>query len=149
MKVIFLKDVPKIGRKGDVKEVADGFAYNSLIPRKLVQLATPENLRRAEDAKASVSHARETKESQLRDITKRSEETPVHIAVEANAKGSLFKGLRASEIAEVISKTLGISIDEHDVVLALPLKEVGTHRIALRAGQAKGECVIIIEAKKK
>ena len=147
MKVVLLRDVPKLGRKGEVKEVADGFAYNNLIPRKLVAPATKENVQKAEAAQAALVHARETKVQLIDTIATRSLETPPTIVALANAEGHLFKGVRAADVVAAIRVELGGAIDEKDVVLPQPLKEAGEHQITIRAGDHERVCRVIIEAK--
>lgn len=149
MKVIFLKDVPKVGKKHEVKEVADGFAYNNLIPRKFAVPATPEHVREADAEKASVAHSREVKEASAREVAKKSKETPVRIEVSTNEKGHLFQGLRAVDVVKAIHTAYGISLEEKDIVLTVPIKEAGSYEIALRSGDFEGVCSVVIETKKK
>ncbi len=147
MKVLFLKDVPKIGKKHEVKEVADGFAYNNLIPRKLVVLATPEHIRHAEAQVASMAHARKLKEDHIHDVVRKTKAL-LTIAVSANKEGHLFKGLRASDILSAIKKEYNIVLEEKDILLKNPLKETGVHTILLKMGDTEAECMIIIEPEK-
>ncbi len=144
MKVVLLKDVPKLGKKHEVKDVADGFAYNSLIPRGLVVPATHEHVKKAQTQVALKAEKEKGFEDAFRTLIKTSEEEPVVFTAEANDKGHLFKGIRASDIAEALEKR-GVALKERDVVLPAPLKEVGTHEIELRAASLSGMLHIVIK----
>jgi large subunit ribosomal protein L9 len=147
MKVIFLKDVPRVGRKYDVKDVADGFAQNNLIPRKLAVAATPAAVARIEAEKAALRGAKEKTEEQVARLKDATAKEPLLIAARANPKGGLFEGVGPAQIASAIEKTLGIALAAEHIDLAHPLKEVGTHVVKVKVGSAKGECTVMIEAK--
>lgn len=147
MRVIFLKDVPRVGRKYDVKDVADGFALNSLIPRKLAVAATPAAVARIEAEKAALKGAQEKIEEQVARLKDATAKAPLLIAARANPKGGLFEGVGPTQIASAIEQTLGIALGAANIELAHPLKEVGTHVVKVKVGSAKGECTIAIEAK--
>lgn len=147
MKVLFLKDVPRVARKSEIKEVADGYAYNNLIPRKLAVPATPEHVRRTELGQARTELAQANHESQMRGFFKRVEIEPIRLVLPANEKGHLFKGVRISEICDEIERAYGITLDAKELTLSTPLKETGTHRVPVRSGGVSGECVVIIEKK--
>lgn len=144
MKVLFLKDVPKIGKKGEVKDVADGFAYNNLIPRKLAAPATAENVKRAEQSQAATVHARAQKTETVRMLAERTKETPLMIEVSANAQGHLFKGLRAQDVIVALKAQFGAVLDEKDVALAQPIKEAGIHEVPVHGGDFRGSLHISI-----
>ncbi len=148
MKVIFLKDIPKIGKKGDVKDVADGFAQNSLFPRKLAAPATHEHMTRAEGERARKTSAREEKEAKLHEITKQSADTPVVIEISANEKGHLFKSIRVSDLVLAIKHAYDVSLDERDIVGYEPIKDVGLHTIALSSDGVRSMCTVSVVGKK-
>ncbi len=144
MKVVLLKDVPKLGKKHEVKEVADGFAYNSLIPRGLVVPATKEHMQKAATQVALKAEKEKGFEAAFRGLIKESEETPLVLSGEANEKGHLFKGIRASDIIVALGKR-GLELKERDIILPAPLKEVGAHEVTLQSGDLKGQLHIIIK----
>lgn len=147
MKVIFIKDVPKVARKYDIKEVADGFAQNSLFPRKLAVAATPAAVAKIESEKAALRGAQAKTEEGVAHLKRETAEKPLVISASANAQGHLFKGVGQAEVAEAIKTAYGIELRAQDIDLAHPLKQVGTHVVALKSGSARGECTITIEAK--
>lgn len=126
MKIILLKDVQKIGKKYETKDVADGFAVNSLIPRKLAIAATPEATKRI-----ALEIAREAGERKVQDelISKQLKDIDGKTIVykgKTNDKGHLFAGLHAKEIAELAH------FRPEDIVLDKPLKEAGDHQIKIK-----------------
>lgn len=147
MKVIFLKDVPRVGRKYDIKDVADGFAQNSLIPRKLAVPATSAAVARIEAEKAALKGAKEKTEEQVARLKDATAKEPLLIAARANPKGGLFEGMGPAQIAGAIAKNLGIALEAGHIDLAHPLKEVGMHVVKVKVGSARGECTVLIEAK--
>ena len=136
MKVILLGDVARLGRRFEIKEVPDGHAVNFLIPRKLVQAATPENLKRIEERKKKAVETEVHDTEVLKDTLSKLEASPFKIAVEANEQGHLFKGLKASDIAAAIKKEVG-PIDESNLTLKTPIKATGDHEMHATVGKEK------------
>lgn len=141
MKVILLRDVAKVGRKGQVCEVPSGYAANLLIPRKLAIPATPESLKQH-----TAETARHTKEGEraheaFRDSLKRLQESRVQYVASANAQGHLFKGIHAVDIARRLTE-LGIALDATTIILSQPIKEIGVHTIPVRYGGIEGVCTL-------
>lgn len=143
MKVILQKDVPRIGRKYDVKDVPDGHALNFLLPRKLAERATPEALKRLETKKSQ--HSLEIAESDktFADALKKAADAEVMIAVEASDEGGLYRAVRIEEIASAFSEK-GILFEERSIQIDTPIKHTGTHTIRLASGGREGECVITV-----
>lgn len=146
MKVILIKDVARLGRKSEIKEVPDGHAINFLIPRKLAIIATPEGTKRvlesAHKHEAYVQNNLKTFEEALR---KMESGVPVY-TTDANAQGHLFKGVSAENIATHLHQA-GYPITKANVELAHPIKELGTHEIRLVHGTVHGVCRLEIVKK--
>ncbi len=141
-----MKDVARIGRRFEVKEVPGGHALNYLIPRKLAVIATPESLKRLEEQKLKQAHTVEAEEQRFDEAVKTLEAKPLQIRVEANAQGHLFKGIRAEDIAQAAS-AVGISINYTQIDIAHPIKQVGEHEIKLVSGAKKATIVLQVIAK--
>ena len=146
MKVILLKDVARIGRKYDVKDVPDGHAQNFLIPRKLAEPATAANLKRIELRGAHIDAERTSQAEQLHAVRTFAETAPLSITAPANEQGHLFKGLHAADVAAAISAQTGIVVPESAVSLARPIKETGAHELTLSAGGAEVRVTIEVVA---
>jgi len=131
VKVVLRSDVSGIGRKGDVREVANGYARNFLLPRGLAFKATPgveaqaEGMRRARALKQA---------AELADAKVLAEvlgSAPLRIAVRAGKEGKLFGSVGSADIVSAISKQLGVTIERRQVELPEPIKAVGTYQVPI------------------
>ena len=125
MKVIFNVDVRGQGKKGELKEVSDGYARNYLLPRKLASEATADNinaLKLKEKAKAA-QIAREKAEAEA--TAKKLGEITVTVRAKAGDKGKLFGSVTSKDVAAQIKKDLGVEIDKRKIVMD-DIKTFGT-----------------------
>jgi len=134
VKVVLLEDVPKLGKRGDVVNVADGYARNFLIPKRLAVMATEGEISRLKSEVLKKKEKEERRRKVLLEIKENLEGKEVILKAKAGNKGKLFGSITASEIAEAIKKTMGIDIDKKVVELASPIKEVGEHVVKLKLG---------------
>src|SRR5690349_2144781 len=123
MKIILLKDVPKIGRKNDVKDVADGYALNFIIPRGLGMKATPADLKRLETTQSVKDTEKRLQEDLLKKSLDDLSAITITIKEKANDKGHLFEGIHKERLAKEIEKISHITIDPNYIELNKPLKE--------------------------
>jgi large subunit ribosomal protein L9 len=129
VQVILLKDVDKVGLRGEVVDVARGYARNFLLPRKLAQTATPgalEELQRREELRAR-QEARTHDEA--RDIAARLEQTVIRFDVKAGPTGSLFGSVTATDIADRLWSDHKIRVDRRKVELGESIKRVGRYEV--------------------
>ena len=131
MKVVFLQNVEGSGRTGEIKDVADGFARNFLLPRRLAAPATADAVRRAE-AIATAEARRQAELDEKARILAGKMSAPIVITVRAGEQGRLYGSVTAADIAEEASKLAGQEMDRHLLVLDEPIKEVGLYEIPLR-----------------
>ena len=134
MKVILLKDVKKIGKKYEVKNVADGFALNMLIPNGLAIPATPGNVNMVETKKKGDALENAKTEAELQKALNEIKGISIDIAGKVNDKGHLFAGIHKTEIIEAVKKQKGVNIAEEHLLLEKPIKEVGEHAITVKVG---------------
>lgn len=146
MKVILLRDVAKIGKRNEVKEVPSGYALNMLIPRKMALIASPENLKKIAQVHASQAKSSEYHEAQFDDALAKLGAAPLELRIEANAQGSLFKAVRPEDVVSA-AKSVDAVIEAAQVVLDEPIKHVGAHTIALKSGKKTGTFVLEVTAK--
>ena len=143
MKIILIKDIPKIGRKGDIKDVSEGYAINFAIPRKLALFATKENIKRVELMKETLEVSKKVQDSLLIKIINDLSQKQISIKAKANEKGHLFAGITKEDIVSVIKSDLKVSIDPDFISLDKPIKEVGNYVIEIitpnKAGKIKLE----------
>ncbi len=139
MKVILVKDVARLGRKSEMKEVPNGHALNFLIPRKLAIPATPENIKRVNEGTKKL-HEQKDHGDQLFSETLTTLSTQVlRLPVDANEKGSLYKGISVDDLTHFFEQQ-GLGIKKHDIILAHPIKEIGLYEIKLIHGSMEGTC---------
>lgn len=132
MKVILLKDVRKIGRKYEVKEVSDGYALNFLIPQKLAEVSTESAMKRLNNFKFREEGERRIREDLLIKNIKSLDGLTIEIAETANDKGHLFKGVHQAELVAEIKKQTELDLAPEYIILEKPLKEVGEHVVEVK-----------------
>jgi large subunit ribosomal protein L9 len=145
MKVIFLKDVPRVAKKYDVKTVNDGYAINFLFSNKLAMMATIENLAKLERMKKEVSIKKEVQEELLVKNLEEIKNITIIIKEKANEKGHLFSAIHKKELKEIIQKEKHIEIDENFIILEKPIKEIGEFEIPVEIKNKKSFFKLIIE----
>ncbi len=130
MKVILIKDVESLGGAGDVKEVADGYARNFLIPGGYAEIATKNAIERAE--KIKIEKGIEAKEDlkSIEEIAKKLEGVSVIIKAKADDSGKLYAAIKTGEISEELSKK-GLEINKDKIVTEEPIKEIGDYEVVI------------------
>ena len=131
MRVIFLKDVPGVAKKYEVKEVADGYARNFLLPNKLAKLATPENLKWLKSALKKFEEKASQEFKEVADLVSRIDGLEVEIPVKVGDKGQLFEGVTPVKIANAL-KQMGFDVKKNQINLKDPIREVGEHSVKLK-----------------
>ncbi|MBI5742571.1 MAG: 50S ribosomal protein L9 [Candidatus Niyogibacteria bacterium] len=147
MKVILLRDVPKIGKKGEVKEIGDGYARNLLIPRGLAKPATEGIIK---DAAARAATSKAIREKELLDIAtafKKLGELEIKFSAKANERGHLFAGIGREEITEKINAAGFKQIVLKDIELPETLKQTGEFYVAVHHGEFSTKIKVIIQSK--
>ncbi|MCK9352273.1 MAG: 50S ribosomal protein L9 [Candidatus Paceibacterota bacterium] len=146
MKVVFLKDVPKMGKKYDVKEVADGYAQNFLLPKKLAEVADKNTEKRIEKMKKSEVEMKKVDEALLHKNLKELGETVITIKGKANERGHLFAAIHKEELSLKLKEMAGLDIPPEYINMEKPVKEVGEHEIHVAIGDKKGKFKLVVEA---
>ena len=131
MEVILLKDVEKVGLRGDVVNVARGYARNFLLPRRLAEEATPAKL--AELQKREDQRARhEAKDfEQAQEIAARLGEVELRFAVKAGPTGSLFGSVTPTDIADELWRAEKVRVDRRRIGLEEPIKRIGRFEVPI------------------
>ena len=135
MKIILLKDVKKIGKKYEVKDVADGFALNSLIPSGSAVPATGNYLKMIEERKKQSGLTKDNFKKTLEDAIAKLQDKRLDIKGKVNDLGHLFAGVHINQIIEEFKKQTGMLLDKEIFDLDKPIKEVGEHKIELSFGE--------------
>jgi large subunit ribosomal protein L9 len=147
MKVILQETVKSLGKRGDLKEVTDGYALNYLLPKRIAVEATPANLKMWQDQKQSVAYKEETEAGAATEIAERLKGQTITFKAKVGANGRLFGAITAKEVAEQIQQRFGIELDKRKLELEDTLKTLGEHplKIHLHKGIAV-ELTIVITA---
>jgi large subunit ribosomal protein L9 len=129
MQVILLTDVDKLGLRGEVVDVARGYARNFLLPRKLAETATPGALRELERRDELRARQEARTHDEASEIASRLEQTTIRFDVKAGPTGSLFGSVTATDIADRLWDDHRIRIDRRKVELGESIKRVGRHEV--------------------
>lgn len=132
MRVVLRADVDKVGKRGDIVEVADGYARNALVPNGQAIPATPGITAQA----AAMRRARDLKDARARDgaeaIARRLVPTVVRIEARAGAGGKLFGSVTAADVAEAVAGQTGIELDRRRLAIEEPIRALGMHEVPVR-----------------
>jgi large subunit ribosomal protein L9 len=129
VEVLLVKDVKRLGKAGEVKKVADGFARNYLIARGLAVVATEGAKRSTQVQKAIEEQRDERVRTDNSALAERLTEINIVFKVKASEKGRLYGSVTAADIAEQIEKKTGHAIDKRKVELGEPIHILGTHKV--------------------
>jgi large subunit ribosomal protein L9 len=132
MKVILSKDVAGTGKAGEVKDVADGYARNYLIPRKLAIPASGGALRTVEQKKAADQKRADAEEASARALEERLTSAPVILTAKVGDQGRLYGSITSADIADQLSAQLGQTIDKRKIELKDPIRQLGTFDVTIR-----------------
>lgn len=129
MKVILLADVKKLGQKGQVVEVAEGYARNYLIPKGLAKQATEGSLKELKVVKEREAARQQEQLEQARETAARLEGKVVTIISKSGDKGRLFGSVTNKEVAEAIGEQYQVAIDRRKIELKEAIKTIGEYEI--------------------
>mgnify|MGYP001184941918 CR=1 FL=1 len=132
MKVIFLKDVKGQGKKGEIKEVSEGYARNFLIPQGAVQIATDGAKKTLDQMAASVQKKKDKEKEDAKALAARLSEMTVVIKAKAGEGGRLFGAITSKHIAETLEAANKITIDKRKIELDDPIRTLGTTKVTVK-----------------
>ena len=132
MKLILISDVKSLGKKGDVVDVAEGYARNFLLPRKLATEADRGALAQV----ASQKKAQEKREAQTladaQQLAERIKSAKLAVKAKAGGNGKLFGAVTNADVASAISDTLSIAIDKHKIEIKSQIKALGSYPVEIK-----------------
>lgn len=146
MQIILLKDVPKVGSRGQVVTVSEGYALNFLIPKGLARAATPSAVREIEMVACRERAAKEAQDVQLKEGVESVNGKTVTLHAKANEQGHLFAALRDEDISSAIYDQHGILFPKSAIALPEPVKVVGDIVVNIIGGGAKSAITVRVEA---
>jgi large subunit ribosomal protein L9 len=146
MKVLLLRDHDKLGKAGDIKNVADGYARNFLLPRGLAVLATAGALKQAETIRNAEEKRRAKLFTEAQAVANQLAGTTLIFRALASETGKLYGSITANDIAEAVQREKGIAVDKRKIELREPLRSLGTHTVPVRlAAELVPSLTVIIE----
>lgn len=129
MKIIFMTDVQGVAHKGEVKDVADGYARNFLLPKGWAEFATPEKLAEARALKAKQMAMLDARKGEFQEVVGKIEKTSVNFKKKASKTGKLFAAITPEHIAKELSDMFKTEIKPEMIKIEKQIKEVGEHLV--------------------
>jgi len=146
MQVLLLKDVDQVGRAGEVKRVADGYARNFLIPRGLATMASPGAIKKAEVEREAASRRQAKELSEAQALAQALDGLTVSFHARAGEQDRLYGSITKADIAEELEKQVRQEVDRRKIELDEPIKELGTHEITIHLGpDAEARVNVVVE----
>ncbi len=131
MKVILTQDVEGLGVMGDVVDVAQGYAGNFLIPRKLAVQATPGNLKHWDEKRAFIVKREAATRAEAEELAKQLDGAKIIINAKAGEEGRLYGSVTTKDVAEEIERDLKIEVDRKKIHMPEPIKATGDHEVTI------------------
>jgi len=129
MKVVLQEDVKGLGAAGDVKDVADGYARNYLIPRRLAAPATAGALKNVEAQRAAAAKRQAQLDAEARALADRLAGMTLTLKARVGSQDRLYGSITSADIATALGRELGGTFDRRKLVLEEPIRELGTHTV--------------------
>lgn len=147
MKVIFLQDVKGSGKKGEVKNVADGYARNMLLPKGLAVEATSSNMNKLEGQQSSAQHKADVEKQAALDAAAKLKDQKVIIKAKAGSNDRLFGSVTAANVADAVNAAFGLNIDKKKISLSTDIKNFGSYKavVKLYTGISESVDVEVVE----
>ena len=144
MKVILLEDIKGSGKKGDVKDVSDGYARNYLFPKKLARQVTASVLNEIEGRKSAEEHKKKTEAEQAEQQKRLIDGEFFIIKAKSGAGGRLFGSVTTKEIAASIFRKTGCEIDRRRIVLDTDIKQYGSYDVTVKIHSGVNAAITIV-----
>jgi large subunit ribosomal protein L9 len=146
MKVLLIKDVAGVGRAGEIKKVADGYARNYLIPKGLAVLARPGVARQAEERRQAEARKAGWQAADAQALAQQLAQLTLTFKVKAGEQDKLYGSITSGNIVEELEKQLGRELDRRKVLLDQPIKQLGSHQVAVKlASDITTEVTVVVE----
>jgi large subunit ribosomal protein L9 len=131
-RVILTNDVPDLGSKGDILDVADGYARNYLVPQSLAVAASEGAIRQAEEMRRARIEAERRALDEAESLAQSLVGSRVVVAARAGDEGRLFGSVGVVDVTEAIKKFTGIEVDREIIRIGQPIKEIGLHEVSVQ-----------------
>lgn len=146
MKVLLIQDIEDLGMAGEIKDVAKGYGQNYLIPKGLAVLATPGAMKQADLHRRRAAERRQRLADEMAALAQSIRQTTLVFQAKAGEKGRLYGSVTTAEIADKLGEAVEREIDRRKITLESPIKELGTHKVALRlSAEVVAEFDVVVE----
>jgi large subunit ribosomal protein L9 len=142
MKIILKQDLPKLGKKGELKDVAEGYARNMLFPRGLAEEATPQRLKELHRRQIDEQNKTKRLESESKARAALLDQHILTIKMPAGESGRLFGSVTAADIAAGLQKD-GYPVEKKKVIMEEPIKVIGRHQVTIKLSQGVKAVVLV------
>ena len=132
MKVIFLQNVPNVAKGGETKEVADGYARNFLIPKKLALQAKPGAINTLEAQLKMKARSQAQTEAEIIELASKLDGKEINLKARTGANDRLYGSITAADIAAELENTTGLVVDKRKIELGESIRQVGSHEVPIR-----------------
>jgi large subunit ribosomal protein L9 len=132
MKVVFLQDVPNVAQAGEMKEVADGYGRNFLIPRKLAAQADPKMMNAIEAQVRTRARQVAQTYAEMTELAGQLDGKEIVITARVGANERLYGSITTGDIIAELEKSLGVTVDKRKIELENPIRELGSHEVPIR-----------------
>ena len=150
MKVVLLEDVPGKGSAGQIKEVNKGYAKNFLLPRGLALVATPAIIKQVEFRLEKDRLEESVDHEKLVELAQQIEGKEIHFKARSGTGERLFGSITAADVAEQLSKSIGVVVDKKKIDLEKPLRLTGSHEVVVKlASDIRPQITVVIEEEKE
>lgn len=147
MKVVMRQDLEKVGNKGTVQTVSDGFARNYLIPQGFAVLATPGELKNVEQAEKVQARKIAKQEKELQSLADKIDGQRLVFTARASDQGRLFGSVTSGDIAERLGSQIGEQVERRRIVLDEPIRTTGEHRVSIHlVGRLRPQVTVSVTA---
>ena len=131
VKVLLTKDVTNLGKTGEIKRVASGYARNFLFPRGLAMMPTEGAMRHVEIMAKADNKRNEKLTNEAKALADKMNATTLAFTAKVGEQGRLYGSITSQDIAEKLQQKMGVEVDRRKIELAEPLKQVGDHQVAV------------------
>jgi len=150
MKVVFLKDISTKGKRGEIRDVANGYARNFLFPRGLAMPATAGAIKIAKVQSEEKSQRQARQQEEINELIQQLEAKELHLKARAGAKGRLHGAITSADIAHGLSQLVNIEIDKKKIELDEPLHHLGSYEVTINlAKSSEAKLKVVIEEEEK
>ena len=132
MKVIFLETVPNVARAGEIKEVADGYGRNFLIPKGLAMLASSSAVKTVEIQRKIQAKEEVILATEMLELANQLEGREITLKAKVGAKDRLYGSVTSADIAAELENAAGLVIDKRKIELDEPIRQLGSYEVAIR-----------------